>query len=106
MNRWIPVALLVAGLASGCGQGASKEQCKQLLDHLVDLEVKKAGATASETVKADLAKQKAAVTEAKSAEFLSECMDKTAKERVVCALAAPDLDAVAKCDNVGDETTK
>ena len=99
MNRWILVAALAA---AGCGKGPSKDQCKQLLDHLVDLELKKAGATQTETVKADLAKQKAAVTEAKSAEFMTECLDKTAKERVECALAATDVEAVGKCDNVAE----
>lgn len=90
--------LVAATLATGCGGGASKDQCKQLLDHLVDLELKKAGATQDPAVKESLAKQKAAVTEAKASEFYTECMDKTAKERVACALKAPDIDAVAKCD--------
>lgn len=94
--------MLAAALATGCGKGASKEQCQQLLGHLVDLELKKAGATQDPAIREQLAKQKAAVTESKSAEFMTECMDKTAKERVECALAAQDVDAVAKCDSVGD----
>jgi hypothetical protein len=95
MKRWM--ALVV--LAAACGKGPSEGQCKQLLDHLVDLEFKKAGAGATtEQMKGDLAKQKAAVVEAKQGEFMSVCVDKTAKTRVECALAATDLDAVAKCD--------
>ena len=95
MKRWIVAMLVVAA----CGKGPSEDQCKQLLDHLVDLEFKKAGAAASsDALKAELAKQKAAVVEAKSTEFISTCVDKTAKDRVDCALAATDLDAVAKCD--------
>lgn len=98
MNRWIVAGVL---LAVGCKNAPSEDSCKQLLDHLIDLEFKKAGAAAGaggETAKADLAKQKAAVSEAKSVEFLDVCINKTAKQRVECALAANDLDAVAKCD--------
>ena len=46
-----------------------------------------------------LAKQKAGVAEAKWTEFSDACRQKTARERVECALAANDLDAVAKCDS-------
>lgn len=92
--------LLVTVLAAGCGKAASEEQCKQLLDHLVDLEFKKGGTNAqAESQKTDLAKQKAAVAEARWGDFLDACQQKTAKERVECALAASDLDAVAKCDS-------
>ena len=95
MKRWLALALIVGA----CGKGPSEDQCKQLLDHLVDLEFKKAGATATaDSQKADLSKQKSAVVETKSSEFIGACMDKTAKDRVDCALAATDLDAVAKCD--------
>lgn len=90
------VALLLVG---ACSKGPSKGQCKQLLEHLVDLEFKKAGAAGgTDAVKADLAKQKAAVLEAKSAEFIGTCTEKTPKDRVECALKATDLDGVAKCD--------
>src|SRR5688572_14146783 len=95
MKRW----LLLVTLAAACGKGPSEGQCKQLLDHLVDLEFKKAGATATnDQMKADLAKQKTAVVEAKQAEFMGVCVDKTAKDRVECALAGADLEAIAKCD--------
>lgn len=96
MTRW----LLAAVLFAGCGKGPSNDQCKLLLDHLVDLEFKKAGGTGTaEAQKDDLAKQKANVVEAKEKEFLAACTEKTAKDRVECALAATDLEAVAKCDN-------
>lgn len=96
--RWILVVAVVA--AAGCSKAPSEDQCKQLLDHLVDLEFKKAGATAgADSQKKDLATQKAAVVEAKWPEFFEACKMKTAKERVECALAAGDLDALAKCDS-------
>jgi hypothetical protein len=101
MKRWILGAVLLgAGLAAGCRNAPSEDQCKQLLDHLVDLEFKKAGAASSDAVKAELAKQKQAVSEAKATEFLESCTKKTARARIECALAAADLEGVAKCDEV------
>ena len=95
MKRWILGAVL---LATGCKSAPSEDQCKQLLDHLVDLEFKKAGASGGDAAKAEIAKQKEAVAAAKTAEFVEACTKRTARSRVECALAAPDLDAVAKCD--------
>jgi hypothetical protein len=96
MKRW----MLLVVMAAACGKGPSEGQCKQLLDHLVDLEFKKAGAAATTDVqKADMTKQKALVVETKQPEFMGVCVDKTAKSRVECALAANDLDSVAKCDS-------
>jgi hypothetical protein len=98
MRAW-GLALLVA---AGCSKGPSEDQCKQLLTHLVDLEFKKAGAAATtDAMKAEIAKQKTAVTEAKSADFVRTCVDKMARSRVECALKANELDGdngVAKCD--------
>jgi tetratricopeptide (TPR) repeat protein len=89
-------------LVAACSKGPSEGQCKQLLDHLVDLEFKKAGAAASsDQMKAEIAKQKTAVTEAKSKEFLDTCTKKMSKSRVQCALKANTLEgdgSVAKCD--------
>ena len=98
MNRVVLAALVLVG---GCSKGPSEEQCKSLLDHLVELEFKKAGAAAStDAMRAELAKQKAAVSEAKAAEFVETCTKKTSKARVECALNATDLDTgVAKCDD-------
>ncbi|HEU0037633.1 MAG TPA: hypothetical protein VFQ53_43780 [Kofleriaceae bacterium] len=96
MKRWLAAVLLVAA----CGKGPSEDQCKQLLDHLVDLEFKKAGASAADKQKADLAVEKKKVAENKWPEFQTACVDKTARDRVECALAATDLEGVAKCDAV------
>jgi hypothetical protein len=89
-------------LAVGCKNGPSDDQCKQLLDHLVDLEFKKAGAAASnDAMKAEIAKQKTAVSDKVANEFVDTCTKKMAKSRVECALAASDLDGdngVTKCD--------
>src|SRR5215467_10528873 len=100
MKRWIlGASLLAAGLVTGCKNAPSEDQCKQLLEHLIDLEIKKAGAASSDAAKAELAKAKQAVSEAKSAEFLDACVKKTARSRVECVLAAGDLEGVARCDD-------
>ena len=95
-------AALALLLALGCKNGPSQDQCKQLLDHLVDLEFKKAGAAASsDAMKQELAKSKVAVTEAKTTEFMEVCEKKTTRTRVECALATNELDGesgVGKCD--------
>jgi len=94
--------VLALVLAIGCKNGPSQDQCKQLLDHMVDLEFKKASSAASsDALKAEIAKQKTAVTDKVSNEFLATCTKKMARSRVECALAANDLDGdngVAKCD--------
>ena len=96
MTRWILGAAL---LAVGCTNAPAEDQCRQLLEHLVNLEFKKAGAAAvSDSMKAEIAKQKEAVSEAKANEFIEACTKKTAKTRIECALAASDLDGVARCD--------
>lgn len=96
MKRWMLGAVLAV---TGCKSAPSEEQCKALLDHLVDLEFRKAGTAAQgDAVKSELAKQKQAVVDSKSTEFLDTCTKRTSKARVECALAAPDLDGVAKCD--------
>jgi hypothetical protein len=99
MKRSWVLALL---FAIGCKNGPSEDQCKQLLDHLVDLEFKKAGAAATtDAMKQEIAKQKTQVTEAKRNEFIDTCTKKMARARVECALNATELDGdngVAKCD--------
>ena len=99
MKRACVLALL---LIVGCKNAPSEDQCKQLLDHLVDLEFKKAGAAAtSDAMKAEIAKSKTAVTDTKSGEFLDTCTKKMTRSRVECALAANELDGengVGKCD--------
>jgi hypothetical protein len=52
-------------------------------------------------MKAEVAKQKTAVTEAKSKEFMDTCVKKMSKSRVECALKANELEGengVSKCD--------
>ncbi|MEP6862684.1 MAG: hypothetical protein ABJE66_18815 [Deltaproteobacteria bacterium] len=89
-------------LAAACKNGPSQDQCKQLLDHLVDLEFKAGGAGATtDAMKAELAKNKTAVSDATSSAFLDTCTKKMTRSRVECALAANQLDGdngLGKCD--------
>lgn len=102
MNRMKRASVLALLFVAACKNGPSEDQCKQLLDHLTDLEFKKAGAAATtDAMKQEIAKQKTAVTEAKKTEFIETCTKKMAKSRVECALNATELDGengVAKCD--------
>jgi hypothetical protein len=94
--------VLILLLAAACKNGPSQDQCKQLLDHLVDLEFKAGGADkANDAMKAELAKSKAAVNDATSSAFLETCTKKMTRSRVECALAANSLEGdsgVGKCD--------
>lgn len=93
------LSLTALGALGACKNAPSEEQCKQLLDHLVDLEFKKAGVGQSDAVKAEMTKQRKAVSEARITEFMSACTDKTSRARVECAIAATDVDkGVAACD--------
>ena len=96
MTRWILVVALAIG---GCRKAPSEDQCKDLLEHLLDLEFKKAGASATnEAMKTEIGKQKQAVSDKVASDFMKACTDKTTRSRVECALGASDIDAVAKCD--------
>jgi hypothetical protein len=98
MKRWLIGGALL--LAVGCKNAPSEDQCKQLLDHLIDLEFKQGGANASsDAVKAELAKQKQAVADAKTNEFVELCTKKMPRVRAECALSAGDLKGVASCDD-------
>src|ERR1700760_2162568 len=99
MKRAVVAVLL---FAAACKSGPSKDDCSKLLDHLVDLEFKKAGAAASsDAMRGEIAKSKSQVTSNVADTFMKTCTEKMSKSRVACALAASDLEgegSVAKCD--------
>ena len=100
MNRWFRFLALGLALAAGaCRKAPSEDQCKELLDHLLDLEFKKAGASATnEAMKTEIGKQKQTVSDKVAGDFMKACTDKTTRARVECALGASDIEAVGKCD--------
>jgi hypothetical protein len=96
--RWVIALVLVVGLPA-CNKAPSEDDCKQLLDHMVDLELKKSGTAGADAAKADLAKAKASIVDAKLTDgYVDKCTKNTPKSRVACALNASDLDGVARCD--------
>jgi hypothetical protein len=99
MKRAVVAVIL---FAAACKSGPSKDDCSKLLDHLVDLEFKKAGAAAtSDAMRAEITKAKGQVTSNVADTFMKTCTDKMTKARVICALAAAELEgegSVAKCD--------
>ncbi|HEY5952212.1 MAG TPA: hypothetical protein VIV40_42230 [Kofleriaceae bacterium] len=105
MKRVVVIALLVAcskskplaienKRAPADAAAATEADCDQLLTHLVDLEFAREPSAGTADA---IATQKRDVVAAKRDEFRGACMT-TPRERVMCALAAPNLDAVAKCD--------
>lgn len=101
MRSFLGRGLLALALA-GCNKSPSEEQCRALLEHLVNLEIKRAGAVAADAQKGELEKLQASVVESKLGEYMPACLEKTARTHVECALAASDLDGVAKCDTEGE----
>jgi hypothetical protein len=87
-------------LAAGCGNAPSAEQCKQALDHLLELEVDQAGGGKglTEEMKADLEKQKANVSEALRTQFMDACVKKTSGDIVECVNKAKTLVEAGNCD--------
>lgn len=67
-----------------------EQACAALYDHIIELELGKTHAG-----KAD--KKLREMFENKRAEFVSTCL-KTPRDRVDCALAAKDVDAMTACD--------
>jgi hypothetical protein len=97
------VMALVLVVAGGCKNGPSEDQCKQLMDHLVDLEFKKGGANApaGDAAKQEQAKTKAEITSRRGADFITMCTKSMTRSRVTCALAASDMNGengIGKCD--------
>jgi hypothetical protein len=92
--------LVVALVAAGCSGGPSEAECGKALEHLIELEIQNAGGSKglTEEMKADLQKQKAAVTEAQKSQFMEACVKKTPKAIVDCTLAAASIEQAAKCD--------
>ena len=93
------LALVAAIATSGCGDSASTDQCGKLLDKIIGQEVSATGGKElPEKMKADLARQKAALTDEVRADFIKACTKKTPKAVVDCGLTAKSMDDFAKCD--------
>ena len=100
MVRNIGSAVIAMGLlGAACSDAPSTDQCGKLLDKLIDQEISATGGKElPESMKADLAKQKAALTEAIKADFMKSCTKKAPKAVVECGLSAKSVGDFAKCD--------
>ncbi len=96
------VALALIGVGgAGCGNQPSKDQCTQLFDHLIDLEIKAGGATSgalTPEMKEDLETQRKKVTEANRDKFVSTCTSKTPKRVVECQIGKKDVKGLQECE--------
>jgi hypothetical protein len=92
--------LVVALSAAACGGAPTEADCSKALDHLIELEIQNAGGSKglSEEMRADLAKQKAAVSDGQRARFMEACVKKTPKDLVDCTISAQSIEQAAKCD--------
>nr|HEX4315690.1 hypothetical protein [Kofleriaceae bacterium] len=104
--RWF-VALGLTVFA-GCSQAPSEDQCKRLLDHVVELELKQIGGSGgglpAEATDA-FAKMKLSVGNLSSSSFLDGCTTKVSKARVECALEATSVecpDGKSDCGSLAD----
>jgi len=90
-------ALAIFGVA-GCGDKPSKEQCTKLLDHMYKMDVQASGATqVTEAQKKAVDKQIREVKKDLRKKFMNQCMDRTPKKWVECALEAKDRKAIEEC---------
>ena len=94
----VALALTLA-VSTGCKNGASSDQCAKAMTNILDIEFATAGAKAdTPELKAETAKQKKVASDAKTAEFMDACQNKTPKNIVECTIAAKTAEQLAACD--------
>ena len=100
MRKLLAGLLIATALSAGaCGGGPSDDQCEALLGHLLDLELAKGGGkNLTPEMKADLEKQKKAITDYTHDKFMEACREKAAKTIVSCGANATDDKSLAACD--------
>lgn len=100
--RTASVLALCAALglgAAGCGDRPSKDSCEQLLDHILEIEVRAAGTgQLTPEMKADLDAQKKEVKKNLQSPFLEQCLEKTPSRFVSCGLKAKSHEELAACE--------
>jgi hypothetical protein len=85
--------------ATGCGDGPSKDSCEQLLDHILEIEIRAAGTgQLTPEMKADLDAQKKEVKTNLQQPFMSQCLEKTPSRFVSCGLKAKSHEELAACE--------
>lgn len=89
-------ALAIFGVA-GCGDKPSKEQCSKLLDHMYKMDVQAATKSVTEAQKKAVEKQIREVKKDLRKKFMDQCVDRTPKGWVECALKAKDRKGIEEC---------
>lgn len=95
--RAVMIALGLLALA-GCADKPTTGQCEELLDHVLDLELKQAGGDAPKKRDLDFDAQKKKVKDYVHEEFVDYCVHETPKRQINCALKAKSLGELAECD--------
>jgi hypothetical protein len=103
MRKVLATLLGAMALSAGaCGSGPSDDQCEAAIGHLLDLELAKGGGkNLSPEMKADLEKQKKAITDYTHDKFMEACKTKASKAIVTCVTNASDDKQLAACDESG-----
>jgi hypothetical protein len=91
-TRRLVSLLLVASCAASGDSRASRQQCEQLRDHLID--VKLAAATG-----VDKAGHREAMRSALGADYVARCAEAVTDGELECALKASDDDALQACNH-------
>ncbi len=90
-------ALAVFGVA-GCGEKPSKADCEKLLTHMYEMDVSAAGvAKVTDSQKKAVDKQIKEVKKGLRTKFMKQCVDRTPKGWVQCALKAKDKKGIEDC---------
>jgi len=83
---------------SGCAKKPSKADCEQLLTKMYDMDVQSSGVTkVTEAQKKAVDKQIKDVKKDLRKKFMTQCLDRTPKAWVKCALNAKDKKAIEDC---------
>lgn len=100
MIRSLVLIGVLAGFGlAGCGDKPSKKDCEQLLTHMYDMDVKESGATkVTDSQKKSVDKQIKEVKKELRKSFMKQCMDRTPKKWIKCALKAKNKEEISRCE--------
>ena len=101
-NHWKYMIVVAAFAAYGfsCKDRASKEDCKKLLDHVIEIHAQAAGVDTkgSKEVQEEISRQKKKVRDYLNKDVMEQCQNSRSANYVACALRANNLESLASCD--------
>jgi len=92
-TSWIASVLVTISLAACGGGKLSKDQCQQLVDHGIELMIKKQGAD----IPPDILKQAKEAAKAQLDEALDKCVKEGTKGEFDCGMKASSMEDFMKC---------